>query len=416
MTESFTARVRPTEKTNPEVAKLEKVFSTENFEDTADAAKRIAWTIADLISSRGDKRITILSPSRGANSFIVTALRALREEPELSELGYADSIELPPLECFDSVREVIGNPNKEPLIRVLILPFTADATFDDQGKNERDVVAQMRESMTRVATELLFVDPSERSDDSFRLYLSFLEEVEGRRSLADFYKEFMPVEADEPVLMVDTAISGRASHNILQAFKKLNVDIGTEASNQLVPVIVVDNDGRRLNNHYRKWVDVLSKNTIKLKRIMSEDLGASVLGVVSVIYQNLITTATQFYECGDISPCFGSWHEVPTDQRQEYMDIFDRYINLITMKITGKDDGFEEARYSFLNDLVEGGYLKASDNMSMREIQEFFKRGLEVKKAYESRSHITTIVFDQQTVDGLLKRICRINTAGNAGK
>lgn len=388
---------------------LSERFSEKNFDEEARTAEEIAFKIIDHIDANAGKPITILLPSRGANIHLISALRALREIPGVDEKHYADNIDLPPLICFDSIRKDLSDGSSEKKIRVLILPFTADATKSlAPKKGEKDVVAQMRESMAKFARELLFKPPHERNGPEFLLYLNFLEEVEGRKELIEYYKDFKPVEKGETVLMIDTVISGRACFNILETFENIGVKVGVEPNKgvDLMPILLVDRKGERLDKRYRKWVDILRHNAIFLNRLMAEDGGAAVLGVVSVIYQNLIEESADHPECGGSMACFGSWNEVPSKVRAVYMKAFRLFSELIAMKITGHAGDFDLKRNEFIDILSQNLLIDINHSkIDPSEISSLTKPGAKIQSAYETSSHIT--VINLENPKDTMSNICR---------
>lgn len=387
---------------------LWNTFSEANFARQADVSLDIAVKIVDQIKENDGRPITILLPSRGANIHLISALRVLRDNPDLDEDHYASKIDLPPLECFDSIREDLGGGNQESRIRILILPFTADAKEPAPGKTgEPDTAAQMRESMAKFAYNLLFKSPSERnSSPAFLLYLSFLEEVEGRGDLADYYRTFMPVQKGDTVLMIDTAISGRASYNIFEAFNAIGVKVGVNDGVDLKPILLVDNNGERLNKVFRKWVDMLSGNTYFMNKLMAEDKGAAVLGVVSVIYQNLIEESGKHTECGGSVACFGSWNEVPERIREPYMRAFSLFADLIALKAHGEDEEFRVKREEFIGLLIKHSLLENNPGkVHPSEIGEFVRNQDMIASATETRSHI--IVVNLKNPEDVMVNICK---------
>src|SRR3989337_3174068 len=115
-------------KENTEIsAYLEREFSSENFREYAEACRDTAWRMIEMVADRGGKPITVLIPSRGAIPFIIGAIKAIKEDESINsfvkEAFDTDNIvELPPLTCFDQLRTT-SEGNKDPLVRILVLPF-----------------------------------------------------------------------------------------------------------------------------------------------------------------------------------------------------------------------------------------------------------------------------------------------------
>lgn len=396
---------------------LESEFSKENISYYAEACRDTAWRMVEMIMDRGREPITVLIPSRGAVPFIIGAIKAIKEDPEINKFvkeafGTENFVELPSLSCFDVVRDTSETPGK-PLVRMLLLPFTADASFyEEEVKNNKDLVGDMRRFMTRVASEILFKAPQKRVSKEFQLYLNFLKEVEGRSSLAQFYEEFQPVKTGEPVLYIDTVISGRASDTIVDEFEKLGVNIGFRVDSQLVPLLVVDNYGLSLAPRFRRYVDQFSatKSVLKVPKILSEDRGAAFLGITAVIYENLITTATNSHpECGDLAPCFGAWHDVPSRDALLFKGVFKQFIELIGQKISGRDENFTEKRREFLCSILKRRILETRNRIGHSETKEFFRRGLPFESARETGSHIIQIRLPGSTAERIVSKVCRLS-------
>lgn len=394
---------------------LESEFSEANISYYAEACRDTAWRMIEMIMDRGGEPITVLIPSRGAVPFIIGAIKAIKEDPGINKFvkeafGTANFVELPSLSCFDLVRDTSEAPGK-PLVRMLLLPFTADASFyGEEVRNEKDLVGDMRRFMTRVASEILFIAPQKRTSQEFQLYLNFLKEVEGRNGLAQFYEEFQPVKRGEPVLYIDTVISGRASDTIVDEFERLGVNTGFRADSQLVPLLVVDNYGLSLGPRFRKYVDQFSatKSVLKVPKILSEDRGAAFLGITAVIYENLITTATNSHpECGDLAPCFGAWHDVPSKDALLFKGVFKQFIELIGQKISGRDENFTEKRREFLSSILKRRILETRDRIGHSETKEFFRRGLPFESARETGSHIIQIRLPASTAESIVSKVCR---------
>ncbi len=396
---------------------LESEFSKENISYYAEACRDTAWKMIEMIMDRGREPITVLIPSRGAVPFIIGAIKAIKEDPEINKFvkeafGTENFVELPNLSCFDVVRDTKEAFGK-PLVRMLLLPFTADVSFyGEEAKNKKDLVGDMRRFMTRVASEILFKAPHERVGKEFQLYLNFLNEVEGRRGLAQFYGDFQPVAKGEPVLYIDTVISGRASDTIIGEFERLGVNVGFRVDSQLVPLLVVDNYGLSLGSRFRRYVDQFSatKSVLKVPKILSEDKGAAFLGITAVIYENLITTATNSHpECGDLAPCFGAWHDVPSKDAPLFRGVFKQFIELIGQRISGQDEDFTQKRREFLSSILERKVLETRDRVSHSEIKEFFRRGLPFESARETGSHIIQIRLPDNTAESIVSKVCRLS-------
>src|SRR3989337_3862983 len=112
------------------------------------------------------------------------------------------------------------------------------------------------------------------------------------------------------MVIIDTVVSGRASWTILDELKKI------EGLEKIVPVLIVDDDGHKLKKRFRSFVD--TKGGIKIPRIFTEDMGASLEGVLAVIYPGLIIAGEEGRLCDyHCYPLFGSWHSLPKDSSHQ---------------------------------------------------------------------------------------------------
>lgn len=380
-------------------ANIERDFSEENFKEYVSACRRVGERITEFVLDNDQRKIAIVLPSRGAIPIFIGAEIALMKDPELKDYDIGKLIEIPELSCFDRLRPDGKDAGIDDfLVKTLVLPFTADVKMEGLVRPEEEikVVNNMRQFMSRVTVEF-FRDPSQRESKEFSLYLQFLEIVEGRKQLVEFLREFPKVEK---MLMLDTVISGRASFTILSELVRLGIEVGKE----VVPVLVVDNNGGNLKNGYRRFVDEFG--SFRIPRIFSEDRGAALEGIVATVYPSLITGSYGKTECGDIYPCFGSWHNVPEKEKKDYAEIFNLFLDVIEEGITGAKNG-TETRKVFLTKLNSGGFLKKRD-FNIKNMENLVRRGLKITKVEETSAHVIQIYLAETVTANLIRQICKL--------
>lgn len=371
---------------------IEREFSPENFSAYARMCEELAIRIAEKIEEKEERKdegkCAILLPSRGALPIFNGVMLAMRY------LGKGGKINLPPLACFDYVRNVLGEERIgsqiDHNVETLIFPFTADGDFrsvneDEEGK----IVAGMRRFGAKVVAELL-KPPNERDGLEYLIFSAFLEVVEGREEIA--FKQKSQIDT---LLMIDTVISGRASFTILEGLRENGIRIGEWGG--VIPFLVVDANGERLDSRFRFYVD-RCPNCLKVPRIMTEDRGAALEGVVAVLYPNLILAAHRdIYPQG--YPLFGNWHNVPSPAMDIYGGIFDSFLNVLKEEIDRHN--IDEARQNFLRKLREANVLRGGENIEGRMLNRVWP----IRETTETSAHVIQITYPYEVVNRILRRI-----------
>lgn len=370
---------------------LEREFSLENFSAFIKMCEQVAVWITDILEGKQrGKRLAILLPSRGALPIFSGAMLAMRY------LGWAEKITLPPLECFNYVRRSLGLQNRvdRSNVEVLIFPFTADINIKVRKKEEERIIRDMRSFGARVVAEF-FKPPEKRNGLEYLLFLTFLAVVEKRKNMVDFYRSFPRVDG---LVMIDTVISGRASWSILNELERLGIKMGKG----VMPILVIDAGGRKLKPQFRSYVD-RCPYCITIPRIMTEDRGAALEGVVAVVYPNLILAA---HERQDIYPqgypLFGSWHNIPPHARDSHLGVFEAFLEVVRTSIDGGDILF--ARDNFLKKLqlnrvlMTGGKVIRGEELNPH----WHIKGLE-----ETSAHVIQITYPDSTINGILREMAK---------
>lgn len=401
MRESSEVPVKPPDK-SPEtrLGVIEREFSYENMSAYGQMCTEVAWELTQAID---DKRgeITILLPSRGALPIFMGAMLALERNETLRQTEIAQRINLPPLACFNYARERIERHSQlDKGIDVLIFPFTADVNLDGKVESEKDareVVDDMRCFGARAVADF-FNPPEQRDSFELKLFLTFLDVVEKRKGIVTFYRDL--IKQVKNLVMIDTVISGRASFTILSELEKNGVRIGEEGN--LRPILVVDEKGKKLKSPFRRFVDNNFRQRIDVPRILSEDRGAALEGVVAVVYPDLIIAAQKAGLCPDCYPLFGSWRDVPTKVREDYLGVFDSFLRTIDTIVTGKRDvEIEKERADFCKTLKQSGVLLVGDALIGKE-------ELNIPKAEsikETSAHVIQPDFSPRECQNFIRKI-----------
>jgi len=363
---------------------LEREFSFENLKAYAQACENIGIRIAEILE--GDKEgIAILLPSRGAIPVFMGACFSLRQ---LEILG---KIDLPPLTCFDYVRKEVASPGESQRFKipVLIFPFTADVNFDNlvaSPNKQLEIIDNMRRFGARAVLEF-FKPPEERNSLEYQLFLAFLKIVEGRRGIIEFYKNFPQIYR---LVIIDTVISGRASWTILNEWENNGVKIGE--GEKIEPILVVDADGKKVKEDFGKYIHIC-RSCYHIPRILTEDRGAALEGVVAVVYPQLVLIAherTDLYPQG--YPLFGSWHSIPLRFQDTYLGMFNGFLATIDMIMNDKE--FEKPREDFLIGLSASGVLSTRDSsINGRDLDLPFAPS----QIQETSAHVLQVYYNNST-------------------
>ena len=379
-------------------------FSLENMRGYSEMCTQVAWRIAEKIHDSEGKDIALLLPSRGAIPIFVGAMLAFANEPSLKEFKLGNVFELPLLSCFDYVRKEIGEIPTEGKVRVLIFPFTADIDLTGLGFDSRikrmsdEVLASMRRFGARAITEF-FKPLGERTRSELKTFLSFLETVEGRRGINNFISNFPQVDK---MLAIDTVISGQASWTILDELEKEGRYI---SSGRIDPILVVDEDGKKLKKSFRSFVDQRPDDSIRVSRILTEDRGAALEGVAALVYPGLIVKFGEEHK--GIYPLFGSWHDIPLVYKEKYLGVLNSFFDTINSIIRGASQNeVLEKRDIFCDRLIQSRVLKGGEDLIGKE----FKIKPSIARVRETSSHVMQLYFSDEVVRQIMSAIIKRQT------
>jgi len=385
---------------------IEDEFSDENVRGYVKACFDIAESLVER--SKKNNFNTLLIPSRGAVPFFIGSMYVLQclsndYEDHHELLG---RINIPKL-----IREYVLPADVVPVVEsdkkkvnILLCPFTADINMQpfaqDAGLEEKisvdEFVNDSRRYWTKVVHALAEGKKGRAKDPYLQFYLYLLKNVENRFELACEYEN---AERVDGMVMIDTVISGRASTTILDGFKE----------EKILPysLLVIDNNGKNLKEPYsakiRTGESCGNIKRIYVPRIFTEDRGASLEGVVGIVYPSLI-----FYANGielKKEPFFpvgaGSWYHLPKNDLHEkafktFCEMLKSAINIECsdysecLDKSNEEKKMAESRKKLI-DILKSNKLLVSNHTPA-----FLKLRLPVQRIYETSSHVVHICFSQE--------------------
>lgn len=388
---------------------IEDIFSEDNILSYSEACLDLAVSVPE----KQKKANTLVIPSRGAVPFFLGMTYSL---DKLKSMGGAQENFYSNLAIQDTLSSLLpeniklsNQPSRES-INVLLVPFTADLNLNkfDKKLDNDEYVLKTRNYWANV-TKSFFKTPFERVKDPY--FVSFadfvLREVEGREELAQIYEKFPEITKFS---IIDTAISGRAATDILGSFDKLAEKSGNSS---LVPqaFLVVDEMGDKMKPQFSGY---LRKKILEEKvemhfvpRIVSEDEGASLLGVAAVIYPSIMRASKNFYLNGEeFFIGAGAWHK-SLDIPGKYFNNFNLFMNMVYKGIdllykkgySGEEsskekESFLESRQEFLKMAKDVRLLaETSDNISSLKPTNNYHFG----DSYETHSHVLHAPFTEES-------------------
>ena len=196
-----------------------------------------------------------------------------------------------------------------------------------------------------------------------------LRKVEKRPKLAEYYERFPEIKR---FAIIDTVISGRASTDILSSFD----NISKEENNpdiQPASFLIIDENGAKLKRLFSQYLNrkkIAGKvSMIKTARIVSEDEGSSLLGVLATIYPSIMWASKNLETSGDeFFVGAGSWRLSPhTSLERIYRHNFDSFMQLVYRAI--------DTRFSFLYSQDKG--FSESYNVFSETCKDFVQLGIQ---------------------------------------
>jgi len=395
---------------------LENIFSEENMLSYGGACLKLAEEVPHVQKRKGLD--TLVIPSRGAVPFFLGMVHSLKDLSMYSEdhQNFVDNLGvqsmLAPLLPEDSV---VARTARNKKIRVLLAPFTADLNVEkfDPTQDNTQYTSMTREYWANV-TAAMFKGAHERAKDPyFRSFTDvILKHVERRDEIADKYVRFPTVER---FAMIDTVISGRASNEILKVFERLAKERGNPNLNPY-SFLIIDENGRKLVPDFKRYLEDKynwgNAQLMRIPRIVSEDEGASLLGVSAVMYPSIMKSSRAL-RVGDDNRVFfvgaGSWRlgdDLHKADRKDKAD-FERFMDLVYSAI---DANFAK-EYSGIADSDELARFRA-ERQSFLEYAEKHRvfmghradatplklnQSLIYHSVYETSSHVVHVPFEPKS-------------------
>lgn len=386
---------------------LELIFSEENLLDYGRACLDVALDLS------GRDLDTLLIPSRGAFPIFLGAISAIK----FLKKDYKDFEDLynklnPIINVNGWLQEYLqGNKkNRDYPINILFSPFTADLNILDKRVDNIEMTELVRNYWSKV-TKSFFLSPEERKKNPY--FKSFadiiLRFIEKREDLAVKYENF-PVSKN--MGLIDTVISGRASSTILDCFERIEVEPYS--------ILVVDDNGKKLKTPFKQKLEKRNYDRdVKLiytSRLVSEDEGACLEGVVALVYPTIMVDSfTLKYENETFFLGAGSWHYPPLSG-SIYSNNFRLFMNTIRdaveVNVSGKyckrrkrydpEESFLNSRRAFLENMEKFNFLGMKDS----SVSPFnLNPSLNVINPYETGSHVLHVPFDKDSNERIIQKI-----------
>ncbi len=400
------------------MSSIDNIFSEEHLLKYAGVCLDLALEIPETKAGFD----TLMIPSRGAVPFFLGMVYALSKLGKISSdhesFYYSLSVQ-PMLADLLPENSTIKRSVERKGVRVLLAPFTADLNIEkfDGKENSEEYSHKTRDYWARF-TSSFFERPFFRQRNPyFRIFTDvILKEVEKRDKIAEMYEQFPKIEKFS---MIDTVISGRAANDILKSFDSLAENKRNE---NLSPTafLVVDDNSKKLKSQYFVYLN-RKKATghvriYNVPRIVSEDEGASLLGVAAVVYPSLMKASKNIrLESEEFFVGAGSWH---VTNQGTYMSTFRKFMDLVYRGIDtkfsqdyGESDSlhlferFREAREQFVKYGLETKLLaKHPGSTEGLSLNPHYR----VRDIYETGSHVVHIPFDEESTEEIMRKVYKI--------
>ena len=403
---------------------LEEIFSEENLLAYSRACLELAIRIPDTRAHKLDFD-TLVIPSRGAVPLFLGLCYSLNH---LKQFGSDQE------EFYNSLRvqkilssllpehlKISSDTNHNYGIKTVVVPFTADLNLE-KYKPEENVeayVSATRDYWARV-TASFFKDPNHRKKDPY--FVSFvdfiLRDIENRGDVASVYESVPQIRKFS---LIDTVISGRASHDILRSFEDISLEQRNPHLNPYA-FLIVDENGQKLKKDFRNYLTRkrLQDNADiqEIPRIVSEDEGASLLGVASTVYPSIMSASKNLFLNGkNFFVGAGSWHpgyELSANHKESFSSFMDLVyagidhlfaVDYSSCNESQTHDKFLEARQNFLehrNENIKNFRLDSIDSgLNTFNINNHYHPS----GVYETKSHVVHIPFDEPSNYEGMKRL-----------
>ncbi len=403
-------------------------FSVDNFRSYARGCIEAAEALREAHESGCD---AMIMPSRGAYPITQGVIDALSYEAHYRNEAedFVKEFKPPGFLALRFNRSLKPKPDGD--FRIIPYPLTADTRPRDRDlrkyrKSLDEVVDDTRRFGSYVISKF-FVDPEQRAEDPYFNFLLFVHKgVEGRRNVANYYSELEKIEQG---CILDTAISGRAVCTISSNLYDL---LGEEIPHLIV---IVDKEGAKLRKSCKswlmQWVQRGKARLILIKRILTEDRGAALLGIVGVIYPTLAFEAERRTGLRPLAAV--TWHVLPKyteDVRiREYNEAYDlfrsalkeaiklevekrrvgsvRELSKIKKKLSGLTRSLEKRIGRLVDTLQVHKLLSYPDP----EINPSLFTPFPVEEVNETSAHVIHLYFGEELVNKFVREFAsKVNT------
>ncbi len=402
---------------------IDKIFSEENLLAYAGACLDLAVAVPE--KRKTSKFDTLVIPSRGALPFFLGTIYSLNDLGKISQdhADFSDNLAVQSaLIPLMPEEPRISDDFQGKGVKVLLAPFTADLNVErfDGTQDNTEYTTKTREYWANF-TAALFKPTNERFNDPyFRSFTDVvLRDIEGRGEIAEMYERFPQINRFS---MIDTVISGRASNDILKSFDGISRKNGLEEFKPMA-FLVVDEDGRKLYPAFAAYLNRKRANgeveMIHVPRIVSEDEGASLLGISAFAYPSVMRASKQLEINGEnFFVGAGSWRlATELNGNSIYEKNFRKFMDLVYRAIDTKyasdyvgESGAELERFRQERDsFVE--YAENSKILRVHEAGSDLSRFMpensayKVRGAYETGSHVAHIPFDEKSTSAIFLKL-----------
>jgi len=409
---------------------VDEAFSEDNLLSYSGACLSLAIDVPEKVVRKSLD--TLVIPSRGAVPFFLGmtyALDKLRGPMGAEYADFYDNLGVQPmLTPLLPENSRVANSVNGRKYKVLMIPFTADLNLEkfDENEDAAEYTSKTRNYWANV-TAAFFKGRNERKRDPyFRTFADVvLKQIEGRDVAAEVYESFPPIKR---FCTIDTVISGRASNEILRSFDILAQEHGNE---HMMPhaFLVVDKNGDKLRKnlgfyeYLRMKENIGQVNMFPIANILSEDKGASLLGVSAVVYPSVMRASKKLeYNGQEFFVGAGSWflgselgevkeeHGETFSRFKRFMDVVYRGIDAKFVDNFGGDyerakQVFNEAREGFLEE-AHATRIFCLNAPNVPELNLNFADA--VRGSYDTHSQVVHVPFNDSATRQITDTICNI--------
>lgn len=403
---------------------LETIFSEDNMLEYSKACLELAVDLPDF--RRRHAFDTLVIPSRGAVPFFLGMVYSLdrisREWGREYKDFYEDLGVQPLLAPLLPPNSRVANTTHGKKARVLLVPFTADLNVErfDETQNNEEYTSSTRNYWANVTASFFKPTEQRRQDPYFKSFADVvLRDIEGRNHLAEIYEAFPTIGE---FAMIDTVISGRASNDILKAFDSLAQATGKDC---LMPwtFLIVDGNGKKLRPDFALYLNrkrmAGQVSMHEVPRIVSEDEGASLLGVSAVMYPSVMRASKRLEVDGrEFFVGAGSWYlgsDLETDSNCHknfgmFMDLVYKGVEVAYARDFGDEktdmelERFRALRQDFLKYAGSTKIFTKAPNIDALKLD----RRLVIESPYQTGSFVLHVPFSDKSTQRVIEELKKI--------